>query len=425
MLKPISVSIFVFSLAVSGWFVACNSSEDVTDVTETDASQYANFGATLSETLPAGLKTATAGGSNKVFDISDSLVNMALSGDCATNFTNCPTISESGGGDSQTGEILMKIWGMDYVDACTEVSEICFHCPDCNTEGTWYRKPTMMSNDGTDCATTESSDIVAVNFGVDPCAFDSTVASIEMADCAEVEGTAQDISSILPWYASWNIPQNIAFSGFQAQGSGAGVGVYWSIVNSDNASGHYFVSLSDDWIHVGIKTRDATTGNLDEFLYIGAGSPDYYEGAGEDRGWNMSAYTGDIATDTNAATREVETYQSRSQGEHRYIQRTRINATHAYAQSWTNTDSTLPETDAEVATKKNNPSMTRCLEIGATVPASKYVPISDCVTAFGATDEADLNNDDNYRLKIFSEAALKAQTFSERLTTSTATACMN
>ncbi|MBC8258892.1 MAG: hypothetical protein H8E38_07745 [SAR324 cluster bacterium] len=414
----------IISVACAFIFITSCSKKDEGSSTTT-ASEYADFGASMSNALPIGLKSGTTSSSSKT------KIRSALtlqSGSCTDNYTGCPTVSESGGGDSQTGEIVMKIWAKDYGNVCSVASETCFHCPDCNSGGTWYRKPTMMINDGKDCALTNSSNLVSVNFGVDPCAFDSTIQAIEFDNCKTVEGTAYDISSIIPWYERWNIPKNVEFSAFQAQSgtsSDSGSGIYWSVINAGNTKGLYFFDISKNWIHTGIKTRDNSTGELDEFLFIGAGSPTYYEGIGETSGWNMSAFAGDLASDNNSSTRVVETYQSRSQGSNRYIQRTKINATHAWAQTWSSSDSTLPETDGEVASKKNSPSTTRCLQVGSSISAAKYVPVTDCVTAFNADNESDLNDDLNYRLKIFAEATLKTQSFSARPTTNTSNVCLS
>jgi len=256
------------------------------------------------------------------------------------------------------------------------------------------------------CETTTTASTTAgryVNLGVDPCAFDAKIASVSnFADCVETEGVSVDISAAIPWYGRWGIPQNVNFSGR----SGA---MRYTVHNDATTGQQYFISLDSDWLYAGIKD---TENNF--FIYLGTGSPAYYEDEGD---INISAYSGPLTT----ITQTFEAIQVRDQGTNAYIERIRANATHVWYQKWAS--GSAPLTPAEVDSVKDSPGSNRCLEIGTAVVSSKYVPFSDCVTAFGATDVDNLNLDSNYTLKIIDMETAASINFSASLGDMTETSC--
>ncbi|MFH1654925.1 MAG: hypothetical protein ABIE74_12865 [Pseudomonadota bacterium] len=408
MRKKVRIFELLFVLVTISFFPGCGSSSSSSS--NTDAAVYATFGKDLNDAIPAGLKTGGVNGSLAV------IFGKTLSGTCAADYTGCPNITATGGGDSSTGEILMRLWGLDYNSECTTAfldDGTCFDCADCNTGSvgtTKFIKPTMLANP-TACATTSTTAGRYVNFGVDPCFFDSMVGQItNIAECKTVQGGDVNISSAIPWYASWGIPETVNFSSYYSSGTG---GMWWTV--NDGAAGNeqYFLSLDSNWLYTGIK--DVAN---DEFLFIGTGSPAYYSGRGEGSGVNIAAYTGTLS----AIPAEFEAIQVRVQDPNKYIERMRSNGSHLWYQSWS--ANIFPNTPADVAGIKNSPDSNRCVEIGTSVVTSKYVPLVDCVTSFGA-DVATLNQDDNYTLKVIDGESANSIDFSSALTPTTTTSCLS
>lgn len=370
---------------------------------------YSTFGETLDEVIPAGLK---AGGANASLTAPSF---RELSGECASSYTGCPYITASGGGDSSAGEILMRLWGLDYSDECSEAlleNETCFYCTDCSTGITnYFIKPTMLV-DPTTCATTSTTAGHYVNMDVDPCFFDNMIGQISnIAECETVEGGAVDISSAVPWYASWGIPQTVNFSSYYSKSGGGGI--WWTVNNGGTVvSQQYFLSLDSSWLYVGIKDTDS-----DEFIFFGTGSPAYYAGRGEGSGVNISAYTGPV---TGIPT-QFEAMQVRVQDE-KYIERIKSNGTYLWFQKWA--EASFPATPSAVDTYKNSPSENRCVLIGSSVVTSKYVPLANCVTSFGKASVTDMNQDSNYTLKVIDQQTANSVSFSTALTPTTTTSCL-
>ena len=306
---------------------------------------------------------------------------------------------------------------MDYSSECTDeflADGTCFTCEDCNNgSGTDYIIPTVFA-DPTACATTETVDAHYVNMGVDPCFFDAQIADIQLVDtCATVEGGDVDISAVIPWYASWGIPQMINFSAVEDN-------MAWTINDGDDGTTQYFVQIDSDWLYAGIKD---TTNN--EFFFLGTGSPAYYVSNGEDAGININAYAGPYAGPITSDTSEFEAMQVRDQGDNTYMSRMKSNGTYLWYAEWSSTDDTVPMTPAEVAAKKNVPSENRCVLIGDSVSTSKYVPLAECVTSFEVADTTALNNDDLYILKVFDIETLNLIDFSTALTADVAATCIS
>lgn len=406
-MKRIIFSVFFLSF-IAFAFNSCDSANEA-------AQAYADFGETLSNVVPAGLK---AGAIPSMYFLKDE-----LTGTCSDSYTDCPYVTATGGGDSATGEILMRIWGLDYNDECTAAKladGTCFTCADCSTGiSSNFIIPTLLAAPST-CATTSTTDGNYVNMGVDPCFFDAMIADISnIAECETVSGGAVDLSSAIPWYSSWGIPQTVDFSSYHSRSSG---GLWWTVNNGTAGNEQYFLSLDSDWLYAGIKDVDD-----DFFLFVGTGSPAYYTGLGEytasegGTGINISAYAGVLS----AITTEFEAFQFRDQGEHNYIERVRSNGNHLWYQSWGSVSETFPETLAAVDTHKDTPYENRCLEIGTSISTSRYVAFSECVTSFSATDVDELNLDSNYTLKIIDAATAGSIDFSTSLTpTITSNSCL-
>lgn len=388
----------------------CGSSSSTSGVggTDTGAASYANFGTVLDAQVPAGLKT---GGSNVVLS-----VVKGLTGTCAADYTDCPYLTAAGGGDSMAGEILSRLWGIDYDDECTEAlfdAGTCFTCVDCvsGSEGSDYIKPTVL-DDPDSCATVSTTSARYVNFGVDPCMFDSMIARIENVDeCAAVEGEAVDISSAVPFHASWGIPQTINFSAQQKSSDGDG-SLLWTVNEGDAGTNQYFISLDSEWLYGGVKDNEN-----ERFLFFGTGSPAYYDGLGEGEGINIAAYAGSLVEDALS----FEVIQVRDQDPNSYIERLRSNGTHVFMQSWSGDD--FPTAPAEVDAVKDSPSEVRCVQIGESVVTSKYVSLDDCVESFGAASLAELNGDDNYVLKVIDGETAGAIDFTASLSSLDETSC--
>ncbi len=396
---------------ISGCGSSTDSNSPGSGTTTVEATTYAVFGETFSNQVPAGLKT---GGVN--LSISASLSTLfSLAGTCDEDYTDCPYLTEANGADSMAGEILSRLWGIDYNDECTDdlfTAGTCFTCTDCSSgsEGSDYIIPTVL--DDPDSCSTDSSGRY-VNFGIDPCRFDSMIADIENMDtCYSVEGTDVDISSAIPWYTSWDIPQIVNFSGYQKSSDTDGGGMWWTINDGDSANTQYFVSLNSDWLYGGVKD----TAN-DHFIFFGTGSPAYYSSNGEDEGINIAGYAGSLTE----STQEFEVIQVRDQSPNSYIYRIKSNGTHIWGQRWAGDG--LFDTPEEVATHKDSPTANRCVEIGSSIVSSKYVPLSECVTSFGKASVAELNDDDNFILKIIDTTTASSIDFSTALTSDTTSAC--
>jgi hypothetical protein len=400
--------VFMAVLAVAA-FYGCGSSSNTEPSGGHDAAHFATFGTTLSDAIPAALKE---GGAN----IEDMIIK-ELAGDCAADFTGCPYITSAGGGDGTTGEILMRLWALDYNDVCTNAlitDGTCFDCADCTTGAVGTTKfiiPTMLA-DPSECVTTPTDEGQYVNMGVDPRFFDTMIGNITNVDtCETVEGGEVSIVSAVPWYASWGIPENVRFSSYYAAENGNDM--WWTVNEGADGDQEYFLSLSSDWLYDGIKDPAA-----DEFFFFGTGSPSYYEGLHEGRGVNISAYAGTLS----AIPAQFEAMQVRVQDE-KYIERTTSNGEHVWYQSWSLDH--FPETPDDVAGLKNNPSINRCVEIGDKIVTSKYVPLDDCVESFGKDSVADLNADDNYRLKVIDGETASSIEFTTSLTPDvTHTSCL-
>ncbi len=368
---------------------------------------YATYGTALNEALPEGLKT---GASSEI--VLDQM--RALSGDCLSSYTDCPYLTASGGGDSDTGEILMRLWAIDYSSECTAgylADGTCFNCADCQGMNGNFIQPTMLS-DPSGCATTSTSGGRYVNLGVDPCFFDAKIAQIDnIDDCETSEGGAIDISSAVPWYASWGIPQNVYFSSYYATSEG---GIWWTVNNGDNDNKQYFISLDEDWLYGGIKDPDD-----DFFLFFGTGSPAYFTGIGEGSGINISAYTGTLS----AIPASFEAIQVRDQGSNTYIERMKSNGSYVWYQKWSGSNDALA-TAAAVAAVKNSPGTNRCVQIGDSVATSKYVPFTSCVSSFSAADTDALNADSGFRLKLIDMTTAASLSFSTPLTGNSTSTCL-
>lgn len=403
--------LLLVSLLIGIAFVvyACGGSSSSSS-TDGDAATYATYGTTLNNLVPAGLK---AGGAN--LDISPGLKE--LSGTCASpNFTDCPYLTVSGGGDSSAGEILMRLWGLDYNSECTAAlmtAGTCFNCVDCGaTANGNFIKPTMLASPSL-CATTSTTSGHYVNFGVDPCFFDNMIAQISnIATCKTVAGGAVSIATAVPWYASWGIPATINFSSYYSESNR---GIWWTINNGASGADQYFLSLDSNWLYMGVKNS-----GTNEFLFLGTGSPSYYAGRGEGSGVNISAYAGPL----NAITTTFEAIQVRDQSPNQYIERLRSNGSYLWYQAYSG--SKFPLVPSDVDTVKDSPSDNRCVQIGSTkVVESKYVPLQSCVDSFGAASVTALNQDSNYTLKIIDAQTASSISFATSLTTTvTATSCL-
>jgi len=383
---------------------ACSSSSSSGDT----ASDYATFGATLNEAVPDGLKAGVASASLAA-------MQKELSGTCAADYTDCPYLTAFGGGDSDTGEIFLRLWSLDYNSECTAAllaSGICFDCTDCQTGGygSNFIMPTMLE-DPTACATTSTTQGRYVNFGIDPCFFDTMIADISnIAECETVTGGAVDISSAVPWYASWGIPQTVNFSSYYSKSNGGGI--WWTVINGASANQQYFLSLDSDWLYMGNKDPDA-----DEFLFLGTGSPAYYAGRGEGSGVNIAAYAGTLS----AIPAQFQAIQVRVQDQP-YIERMISNGSYLWYQKWSGGN--FPSAPADVDTVKNSPSGNRCVQIGTAVVTSKYVPLANCVLSFEKASVDDLNLDSNFILKVIDGQTASSIDFSTALTPTTTTSCL-
>lgn len=398
-------------LASVACLAACGSSGSSSGGGSSDAAvAYAKFGENMNDAMPDGLK---AGGANA--DVSAILMK-ELSGECAASYTDCPYITAAGGGDETSGDILMRLWALDYDDECTSAfiaDGTCFDCADCMTgsEGTNFIKPTMIA-DPTACYDTSTTAGRYVNFGIDPCFFDTIVGQISnIAECETVEGGAVDISPVVPWYASWGIPQTINFSSYSSRDEGGGV---WWTVNSGSAGNQqHFLSLDTNYLNAGI--RDAVN---DEFMFFGSGSPAYYAGRGEGSGVNISGYTGTLSS----IPAQFEAIQVRVQDPNNYIERVKSNGSYLWYQSWSS--SSFPNTPADVDAVKNSPDVNRCVQIGTSVVLSKYVPLTNCVTSFGAASVDALNLDSGYVLKVIDGQTANSINFSSELTPTGTSTCL-
>lgn len=397
--------LFCMVLAISSIVLySCSSS----DSSSGQGLAYATFGRTLDAVVPAGLK---AGGVN-----ANASINKSLFGPCLESYTDCPALTAENGGDSHAGEILMRLWGLDYSTQCNETSYAdgtCFHCADCGpTANGNFIKPTMFAAP-TACGTTPSTSAHYVNLGVDPCFFDSTIANISNIEtCKTTVGGNVDVSSAIPWYASWGIPQNVKFSSFYNDGDRS---FWWTINDGALSTDQYFLSLNSDWMYAGVKNSENN-----KFLFLGTGSPDYYNRRGEGYGINVSAYAGPL--DTILTT--FEAIQVRDQGTNQYIERLRSNGSYLWYQKYYNDQ--FPSTPAEVDAVKDTPTDNRCVQIGATkVVDSKYVPLADCVASFEAASITALNQDSNYTLKVIDAQTAGSIQFTTSLTpTVTETSCL-
>lgn len=402
---------FLALLAVSFMLSSCGSSSSSSDGTNTDALEYAKFGETVDNAIPTGLKAGVASA-----NIAKGFLK-ELSSACVSVYTDCPYLTETGGGDSTTGEILLRLWGLDYDHECTSAylaDGTCITCADCETGGYGnnYIKPTMLATPS-QCATISTTSGRYVNFDMDPCFFDTIVGQItNIPTCKTTVGGSVDISTAVPWYASWGLPPTINFSSYNAQDDGGHL--WWTINNGNSGSDQYFLRLDSDWVNVGIKKTSS-----DQFLFFGSGSPAHYASLGQGSGVNISGYAGTLST----VPAQFEAIQVRVQDPHKYIERMKSNGEYLWYQKWSSDD--FPETLADVDTYKDSPIINRCVQIGSSIVLSKYVPLATCVAEFGKTTTDELNQDDNYTLKIIDGTTASAISFTTSLTpTVSSTACL-
>lgn len=389
-----------------------SSSSDESGGGNAAALEYATFGVALNNVIPDGLKMGGV-----TADISTFF--KALSGSCASEYTDCPYLTAEGGGDSNAGEILMRLWALDYQDACTDellADGTCFDCVDCQTgdvETTKFIRPTMLS-DPESCGTTSTAEGKYANGSLDPCFFDAMIAQIgNVEECETVRGGMVDISTVVPWYASWGLSQTVRFSSYYSTSSG---GVWWTVNSGESGEDQYFLSLDSNWLYMGSK--DATN---DKFLFFASSSPAYNEGMGESGGENINigAYYGPLST----ITKTFEIIQIRDQSAI-YIERMKTNedGTYLWYQQWYN--ERVPQTPEDVDAVKDAPDYNRCVQIGDAVVLSKYVPFQDCVDAFGKLDIDDLNLDSNFVLKIVDIQTAAGTDFSGALTPTIESSCL-
>lgn len=404
----------LLSVVITCLFIAygCGSSSSSSGGGSSSAAEYATFGKTLNDAVPAGLKT---GGENASIV---ALTTKELSGNCAEgNYIECPGMMTAGGSDNQAAEIMFRLWTLDYNSECTDAfyqDGTCFVCDGCtdNIASETFIKPTMLENP-TACVSTATTAGRYANLGIDPCYFDSMIGQISNIDeCKTVQGGAVDISTAVPWYASWGLAQTVNFSSYYSYGNGGGM--WWTINNGAAGNQQYFLSLNSDWMYIGMK--DSVN---DEFMFIGSGSPAYYQSLSGYNGVNISAYTGTLS----AIPAQFEAIQVRVQGElFDYIERLTSNGTYLWYQEWFLDG--FPDAPADVATMKNSPTGNRCVQIGASVVASKYVPLAACVESFGKASVEELNQDDNYTLKIIDGQTANSIDFSSTPTPTTETSCL-
>lgn len=405
-----SVSLLMSLLGIA-FALACGTGAGTDGESETPtASDYADFGASLNESIPEGLRTGGASASVSA------LLLKELSGTCAVDYTECPYLTASGGADSAAGEILSRLWGIDYDDECTAAlldAGTCFTCTDCQTGtvGNDFIKPTYMDNP-TACATTSTTEARYVNFGIDPCYFDSLVANIpNVSECNAISGSAVSIASAVPWYASWGLPQTVNFSGYQATATGGGL--WWTVNSGTSSDNQYFIMLDSNWLYGGVKNP---TNN--DFLFFGTGSPAYYDGLGEGLGINIAAYTGNLVVTTPV----FEAIQIRDQTPNNYIERLKSDGAYLWYQYWYGGD--FPSVAGDLATVKDTPTENRCVLIGSSVATSQYVPLANCVTSFGKESVSDLNLESNYTLKLVDAQTAESISFSTPLTSTTTDSCL-
>lgn len=401
-MKKISILTLVLCLFV---VCGCGSSSSSSGGSSTDAIPYASFGQTLNNSIPAGLKTA--GTSTNIAILPDK----TLSGDCLASYTNCPAVTAAGGSDEYVAEVLTRIWGLDYHDECTDAfiaNNTCFLCNGCTGSDTGVLtliKPTMLENPAA-CYSTPLTQGRYVNFEVDPCRFDLMIGTITtIKECETVKGAAVDISTAIPWYASWGLSQTVNFSSYSSVDK-----LWWTINNGAAGNQQYFLALTPNYYFTGTKDPSSDT-----FIFIGANSPSTIV---SNSGGSVAAYAGTLS----AITTQFEAIQVRAEGDYKYINRVKSNSSHVWYQGWF--DSDFPSTSSEIESKKNNPTTYRCMEIGTSVTASKYVPLSDCVTAFGKASVEELNEDSNYTLKIIDGTTIGSITESSALAPTTTTTCV-
>lgn len=101
----------------------------------------------------------------------------------------------------------------------------------------------------------------------------------------------------------------------------------------------------------------------------------------------------------------------------------RSNGSYLWYQSWSGSD--FPLLPANVDTVKDSPTETRCVSLGASIELTKYVPASECVTSFGVANEAALNDDDLFTLKVIDGQTASAVDFSAGVTEDAGDACLS
>lgn len=396
----LSVVIFASALAIA---ISCGDS----DTTARPGSAYADFGVTLESSIPAGFKTGGAG--SRATLNSDS---MREAPGCRDSRSCLMTTSSS------AGELFMKIWAMDYENECTDAlvtAGTCFQCPACNANsGTYYKKPLMLSAPET-CPTAETTGSF-VNFGIDPCRFDIEIAQVDnFATCAAGTGTTMDITTVVPWAATWSVPTSITFLGYSN-------GLLWNFVDGDAANGKYFVQADTTQVFAGIKD---VSNNF--FMYFGVGATTTSFG---ETGPNLNGYAGTLTGDRTFETIQIRN-QTGDRAIHRYINRVKSNAagTHVYMQQWSDDGATrtagandLQAQAGITAAKAAGPDSAYCALLGETVATSTFVELSVCITAFGHTTQAELDDDDNYYFKLIPMDLMSTSIF-QKITSADSSTC--
>ena len=414
--------LFIIALGLAA--IVATSCSDGGSTEESDnasypGAKYADFGVMTSTAIPDGLKTAgeaagtaSQGNSGILLSSSPSIPQSNSNSvpgcyrSTEPNRTGPCLMVES----SDAGELFMKVWAMDYDNECTEEQKRegkCFTCPACNPDfnggnGTNYLKPTLLENPSS-CATLDYKSAKYVNFGIDPCDFDSKIAPVQNIEtCKNGSESNIDVTPAIPWASKWGIPTEIAFAGFNSD-------MLWRV--TDTAK--YFVRVNSETMFAGYKDP-----SNDVFMYFGVGSAASSFGKG---GPNLSGYAGSPTGKSGFETIQLRNQTDSTGNVHQYINRIKSspNQEYVYMQIWHDNSSgsggqSSGQNDIvdNINSAIGKPDSSFCAKMNSTVSKSQFVAISECITAFDVDTEAKLNAESLYTFKLFPLKKLNEVVFS-------------
>ncbi len=308
--------------------------------------------------------------------------------------------------DPTVGNILWLVWNLDYDDYCTDEkidSGDCFkvrpstYHPVDNDIWSAYRKPAPLTDPDV-CVNGPEDSIYGTSMISVACNFEYILnyKKDEIDACYNAPGKEVDITEYIPWAASWGIPTTVTFQGsLGSESYGNWYGLNQSVTGAD---GQYLLTLSE---YSG-DTRALEAVYLDkvknEFFHL------HITGGDEGSTQGIKAYMGglpDASGNLEAGFEAIQILDYNNEGSmagESFTIRMKSDGTYIWIQKWMSSIPGDDDFDADVPISGDY----QCAIIEDNLPTSMNVDASECLTAFGKTTIAELNDDDWYSLKLTS-----------------------